>query len=306
MIGSCTGREPGSYNWMMSRILWISLSDSSWTLSKAEKQTSGISKTSPFRHLSLIVKSNSARPNTTSSILLIMLKLSVSISRPLHCIGGIVAIYSCHLWKDMKRYEKIWNTHYTMGESMSRQYWVHPIQVRSLELLATVEYHLYRRILFSPVRSCMKTILRIFLKCVVLLSRGLDITNQCLQHFKRVSHEKFMILSTIIFPVQWYFDQFWAILDLLFLSTLSNPRPFYLKTYECIWKHMNVYETMWMYMKTYECIWKHVNVYGNIWKAIMKVIENSATRASCHLSCWVWTNFVRMKSRWLKQVNKSG
>jgi hypothetical protein len=75
---------------------------------KSRKKISGISKTSPFRRLSLIVTSNSARPNITSSILSIMLKLSVSISRPLHCIGGIVAIYSCPLWKYMKIYENIW------------------------------------------------------------------------------------------------------------------------------------------------------------------------------------------------------
>jgi hypothetical protein len=89
-------------------------------------------------------------------------------------------------------------------------------------------------------------------------------------------------------PQPFVFDQFWAILNLF------------------IWKHMNVYENIWMYMKTFEWIWKHMNVYENMWNPIMKVIKNSATRASCHLSCWVQINFVRMKSRWLKQVNKSG
>jgi hypothetical protein len=38
---------------------------------------------------------------------------------------------------------------------ITRQYWVHPVQVRSLELVATMEYHLYGRILVPLVRSCI-------------------------------------------------------------------------------------------------------------------------------------------------------
>jgi len=204
-----------------------------------------------------------------------MLKLSVSISRPLHCIGGIVAIYSCHLWKDMKRYEKIWNTHYTMGESMSRQYWVHPVQVRSLELLATVEYHLYRRILFPLVRSCIPE----------MRSIAFQSTWYC-QSILAALQEG---LSWKVYDLEYHHFPCAVVLR----SILSNPRPFVFINFEQSSTFLS--ENIWMYMKTYECIWNHVNVYENMWKTIMKVIENSATRASCHLSCWVWTNFVRMK-----------
>ena len=154
----------------------------------------------------------------------------------------------------MKRYEKIWNTYYTMGESMSRQYWVHPVQVCSLELVAIVDCHLCSRILFPLVRSCIPEMCSIAFQrpwycqsILAALQEGLSwkVCDLEYHHFPCAV----ILWSILSNPRSFVFDQFWAILDLF------------------IWKHMNVYENIWMYMKPCECIWKHVkNDHEGNWK----------------------------------------
>ena len=129
------------------------------------------------------------------------------------------------IWNDMKRYEKIWNTHYTMGESMSRQYWVHPVQVRSLELLATVEYHLYSRILFPLVRS----------------------DRSCIPEMLSIAFQRPWYCQSILAALQeglswkvWAWVPSFSLCSDTLINFEQSSTFFYLKTYECIWKRMNV------------------------------------------------------------------